>query len=245
MNNIFLCIVHHSRDLMNRIKPQSRHPPRVTAADKGCIAVNSCNPSTLQLRRKDCHGFKAGAGYTAKTFSQKTKYKTAGKKKKTFAAATIQAIEPCSAMGWCHLPSLKAGWGRRLGYYPIRRACRARGRALSGLLVRGSLSHAIFALDRSDEPGGRGASGLSAAGGGRGRHGECCPQEPAGPLLSSAVPRAAALAPGGLCGAEPSGFGGLALDVAEPPHAPTRRGDPSSAVSRPPCHSCCVWASVV
>lgn len=95
--------------------------------------------------------------------------------KKHFAVATIWGSLPYLSHGLVLSVVNQGTIGRGLMCDPIRNASRAQGRAFAGSLVRGSLSRAIFALDPSAEPGCRGASGLSAARGGRGRHGECCP----------------------------------------------------------------------
>lgn len=100
--------------------------------------------------------------------------------KKHFATATIWGSLPYLSHGLVPSAVTPGTMGRGLRCDPIRHAPRAQGRAFAGSLVRGSLSHAIFTLDPSAEPGSPGVSGLSAAGGGPGRHGECCPQEPAG-----------------------------------------------------------------
>lgn len=135
--------------------------------------------------------------------------------------------------------------GRGLRGGPIRSAARAQGRALAGSLVRGggALSRAIFTFDRSVELGCPGASGQSAAGGGRGRHGECCPQEPAGFRFPPLCPVQAVRLCEAYAGLSPQAVS-LGLDVAEPPHSLTLQGHLSSAAlfswSRLRCHSCCV-----
>lgn len=110
------------------------------------------------------------------------------------------------------------GWGLR--WDPIRNATRTRGRAFAGSPVRGSLSRAILALDRSAELGSPSASGLSAEGGRLGRHGECCPRERPGQGLDpSAILYADGLAPGGLCGVALTASVAPGPDVAEPPYS--------------------------
>lgn len=106
------------------------------------------------------------------------KTKIQNKRKKPFAAATIWGSLPYSSHGLVLSAVNQGTTGRGLMCDPIRNASRAQGRAFAGSLVRGSLSPAIFTLDSSAERGCPGASGLSAARGGQGRHGECCPQEP-------------------------------------------------------------------
>lgn len=98
-----------------------------------------------------------------------------------------------------------------------------------GSLVRGALSRAIFTFERAAEAGCWGASGQSAAGGGRGRHGECFPQEPAGFRFPSLC-RVQAVWLREACAGLSSQPVSLGLDVAEPPRSLTLQGHLSSAV---------------
>lgn len=248
---MFLYIIHNSHDIihiMNRTKPSSRRPPGLsfiylkTAADEGSIVVNSCNLSALAPRQKDCHEFKASVGYSARPCLEKQNTKR--NETKNISQPPLLGVGCFTqVIDWCYLWPIKARWGRGPRYDPIRHASRAQGRAFAGSLVRGSLSPAIFTLDRSAEPASRGASGLSAAGGGggRGRHGECCPVGVPFPPLC----RAQMVWHQEACtGLSSRPLVALGLDVAEPPHSLTLQGHQSSAAPfswfRLRCHSCYV-----